>query len=98
MTPSRDMKQLIMFLATLAVTSLVYVTWSLMQVSTWIISHDPIWERMDSEGAGRELAIAEAFHFARFCRILEVEALIGSVFLFLLWRVLLRTSENERVT
>ena len=43
---------------------------------------------MDSEGAQLEHYIAEWFNVAGGCYIPAVEALFGSVFLFLLWRAL----------
>jgi hypothetical protein len=88
MTPSREMKHLIMVLATLAIISLVVVTWALTRVSAWIVFHDPVWAQMDREGAELEHGISEAFLVARSFYIPAVEAIVGVVFLFLLWRAL----------
>ena len=82
------MKQLIMILATLAVVSLVSVTWALTRVSAWIVFHDHVWAEMDKEGARIEHEIAESFLIARSVYIPAVEAVVGLVFLFLLWRAL----------
>lgn len=80
------MNHLIMFLAALAVSSLVGVTWALARVSAWIVSHDEVWGKMDNEGAELEHYIAEAFHAER--HLPTIEAIVGGVFLFLLWRAL----------
>ena len=88
MNTSRDTKQIIMVLATLAVSALVAVTWALTRVSAWIVFHDEVWAQMDKEGAGLEHSIAESFLVARNFYIPEVEAVLGVVFLFLLWRAL----------
>ena len=88
MKTSRDMKLLIMLLASAAVISLVAVTWSLTRVSAWVVFHDPVWDQMDKEGAGLEHGIAEAFLVARDFYIPAIEAVVGVVFLVLLWRAL----------
>ena len=85
---SLDMKQNIMVLATLCVVSLVCVTWALTRVSSWIVFHDHVWGEMDAGGAKLEHSIAEWFHVARGLYIPAVEAVVGGVFLFLLWRTL----------
>ena len=77
-----------MILAAFAVGSLVVVTWALTRVSAWIVSHDAVWGQMDKEGAELEHGIAEAFFVARDFYIPAVEAIVGVVFLFLLWRAL----------
>jgi hypothetical protein len=82
------MKLLIMLLATLAVSCLVVVTWALTRVSAWIVFHDPVWGQMDKEGASVEHGIAEAFLVARDLYIPMVEAVVGLLFLVLLWRAL----------
>ncbi|MES2658306.1 MAG: hypothetical protein V4689_06790 [Verrucomicrobiota bacterium] len=82
----RDMNCIVMFLATLAVSSLVVVTWALTRISSWIVPHDEVWGKMDREGAELEHYIAEAFHAAR--QLPTIEAIVGVVFLFLLWRAL----------
>ena len=81
-----SMNHLIMFLATLAVSSLVVVTWALTRVSAWIVGHDEVWGKMDHEGATLEHYIAEAFLSER--HLPTIEAIVGGVFLFLLWRAL----------
>jgi len=82
------MKPLIMVIATLAMTSLVAVTWALTRVSAWIVFHDPVWGQMDREGARVEHGVAEAFLVARDFYIPAVEAVLGVIFLILLWRAL----------
>ena len=77
-----------MLLAALAVCSLVLVTWALTRVSAWIVFHDPVWDKMDSEGAVTEHMIAELFLVARNFHLPAIEAVIGCVFLFMLWRIL----------
>jgi hypothetical protein len=84
----RNMKPVIMVLAAVATSSLVYVTWALTRVSAWIVFHDPVWGQMDAEGARLEHEIAETFLVVRDLHIPEMEAVIGAVFLFLLWRAL----------
>ena len=92
------MKQGIMTLATLAVTTLVVVTWALTRVSSWIVFHDRVWGQMDSEGAMLEHHIAEMFHVARGLYIPAVEVVVGIVFLFRLWRALSAGQTNQLVT
>ena len=82
------MKLLIMLLALAAVISLVAVTYSLTRVSAWIVFHDPVWGQMDKEGADFEHAVAEVFLAARDFYIPAIEAVVGVVFLILLWRAL----------
>ncbi len=77
-----------MHLATLAVGALVFVTWALTKVSSWIVHHDEVWGKMDKEGAGLEHSIAENFNIAGFLYLPAIEAVIGTVFLALLWRAL----------
>jgi len=77
-----------MVLAAVATSSLVAVTWALTRVSAWIVFHDPVWGQMDAEGARFEHEIAETFLVVRDFHIPELEAVIGAVFLFLLWRAL----------
>lgn len=77
-----------MTLASLAVVSLVAVTWALIRVSAWIVHHDEVWGRMDREGAGREHWIAEWFNVAGALYLPVIEAAVGAVFLFFLWRAL----------
>ena len=89
------MKPLIMQLATLAVGALVFVTWALTRVSTWIVSHDPVWGQMDKEGAVLEHHIAENFHIARFVCLPAIEAVFGIVLLALLWRALPRKMNRK---
>ena len=50
--------------------------------------HDPVWDKMDREGAVTEHMIAESFLVARDFYIPAIEAVVGCVFLFLLWRIL----------
>jgi hypothetical protein len=80
------MNHLIMLLASLAVGSLVAVTWALTRVSAWIVGHDEVWGKMDNEGAKLEHYITEAFLSERY--LPTIEAIVGGVFLFLLWRAL----------
>jgi hypothetical protein len=89
------MKYLIMLLASVAVISLVTVTWLLTRVSAWIVGHDPVWDQMDKEGASFEHAVAEAFLVARNLYIPAIEAIIGIVFLVLLWRALPTQPKTE---
>ncbi len=96
MNTSRDMKLLIMLLASLAVISLVGVTYSLTRVSAWIVFHDSVWGQMDHEGADFEHAIAEAFLVAHDLYIPAIEAVVGVVFLVLLWRALPIQPKNDR--
>jgi hypothetical protein len=92
------MKPLIMLLATLAVGSLVAVTWALTRVSAWIVFHDPVWGQMDKEGAELEHGIAEAFLVARDFYIPAFEGIVGLVFLVLLWRELTRQQIQEKLS
>lgn len=88
MNASRDTKNLIMTLAVAAVGSLIGMTWALTRVSAWIVFHDEVWERMDREGARMEHDLAEMFHIAGWLHIVAIEAVVGVIFLVLLWRTL----------
>jgi hypothetical protein len=82
------MKSLMMLAAAFVVTSLVAVTWALTRISAWVVFHDSVWGQMDKEGAKLEHGIAEAFLVTRDFYIPAVEAVVGLLFLVLLWRVL----------
>ena len=84
------MKHLILLLASVCVVSLIVVTWALTRLSAWIVYHDSVWEKMDAEGARCEHGIAEVFLIAGGLHLPAVEAVVGGVFLLMLWRALSR--------
>lgn len=84
-----------MLLATLLIITLVTITWALTRVSAWIVLHDPVWNRMDKEGANVEHLIAEAFMAARNMYLPAFTAAIGFIFLVLLWRKLSDQSKKN---
>jgi hypothetical protein len=75
-----------MSLATLAINSLIFVSWAMMRVSAWVVYHDEVWAQMDREGAMFEHYLAEAFLQADF--LITLEVICGAGFLGLLWYVL----------
>ena len=59
--PRSQKKVVVMLLATIAVVSLLFVTWAMSRVSAWIVYHDAVWMQMEQEGAGLEHLLAEGF-------------------------------------
>ena len=84
----RDIKQTIMWLAAIAVISLVLVTWALGRLGTWITVQSSILSQMEKEGADLETDIAGMADGAHRAYLPIVEAVVGIFFLYLLWRLL----------
>jgi hypothetical protein len=86
MRNSKDARINLFILAAVCVAALLYTTHQMCRLSSWIVYHDHVWGEMDSNGHGSEHYAAEAFHQFRFWRGPIIEAIVGLVFLVLLWR------------
>lgn len=84
---SRELRIITFGLAAFAVVCLIGLTHETMRLSSWIVGHDHVWGEMDRVGAGHEHSFAEGMHSFRGIGFLYVEAVVGIVFLALLWRI-----------
>ena len=82
----KDARINLFILAAVCVAALLYTTHQMCRLSSWIVYHDHVWAEMDRTGHGSEHLTAEMFHQFRFHGILIIEAIVGLVFLVLLWR------------
>jgi len=89
-------KHIIISATTLGVICLVALTWALTRICAWIVFHDPVWDKMDREGALTEHMIAEVVLVARDFYVPAIEAVLGCAFLVLLWRFLFLKGAAER--
>lgn len=93
--PRSQKKIVVMILATVAVLSLIFVTWAMSRVSAWIVYHDPVWMQMEKEGAGLEHLLAEAFLAAKDWLFFTIELICCATFLGLLWHTLYRDDGKD---
>lgn len=90
-------KALIFGLATAIVITLLFSTWAMLRLSSWIVSHDAVWIQMNKEGSSLEHLLAEAFFtVGSHGLLLVVESLVGMFFLALLWNSLFRVSGEKK--
>ena len=90
-------KALMFGLASAIVITLLFSTWAMLRVSSWIVSHDAIWIQMNKDGSGLEHLLAEAFFtVGSHGLLLIVESLVGMGFLGLLWNLLFRGSGEKK--
>ena len=87
MNKNRDAHILLFGLAALNVIALLYVSWEMCRLSTWIVHADHVWGEMDRTGHGSEHYAAESFHVVR-GGLVGCESIVGIAFLTLLWRCL----------
>jgi hypothetical protein len=86
--PAHEQKLVLMFLGTLAVASLLFTTWAMVRISSWIVFHDSVEYQITSKVDG---FLVEAFFFCRDGSwLLILEFICGVFFLGLLWRRLYR--------
>ena len=81
----KDFRIFLFGLAALNVIALLYVTWEMGRLSSWIVYSDHVWGEMDRTGHRAEHYAAEAFHSVR-GGILVIESIAGIAFLTMLWR------------
>ena len=75
----------IMLLATLAVVSLVFVTWTAVALSTWIVGHSGVEDLLEQDGKHTLLFLKDAFWFLGW-KLLLAEIIAGIAFLWILWQ------------
>ena len=75
----------IMLLATLAVVALVFVTWTAVAFSTWIVGHSGVEDLLARDGKQMLLFLKDSFWFLG-RGLLLAEVVVGIMFLWLLWR------------
>jgi hypothetical protein len=75
----------IMFLAMLAIASLVFVSWVAVAFSTWIVGHSGVEDLLARDGKHTLLFLKDAFWFLG-RGLLLAEIIAGIVLLWLLWR------------
>ena len=80
----------IMSLATLAVGSLIFVTWAMTTISTWMVRQSIDDKFMQLDGISTEMFLMDAFWYFGRSVILPAESVVGILFLWLLWRRLYR--------
>jgi hypothetical protein len=74
-----------MLLATLAVVSLVFVTWATVAFSTWIVGRSGVEDLLARDGKHTWLFLKDSFWYLG-RGLLLAEIIAGTVFLWLLWR------------
>jgi hypothetical protein len=84
---------ILMFLGTFAVVSLMFTTWAMVRISSWIVSHDSVEYQITSK---TDDFLVEAFFICRDGSwLLILEFVCGCVFLALLWHTLYRSNKKE---
>ena len=90
--PSHERKMILMFLGTLAVVSLMFTTWAMVRISSWIVFHDSVEYQITSKIDG---FLVEAFFFGNDGWLVITEGVCGIAFLGLLWHTLYRSEKKE---
>jgi hypothetical protein len=80
-------KGITFLLANLCVAALLGVTWELGRLSRWVVPNDRVWGEMANAGYVQEHYVLEAI-FPVFPGVVWFEAIVGSVFLIMLYRAL----------
>src|SRR4029434_4641014 len=83
---SKDPRITLFVLALLCVAALIYTSQQMCRLSSWIVHHDHVWAEIDRTGHASLHYTAEAFHQRRSFGGVIIQAIVGLVFLFLLWR------------
>jgi hypothetical protein len=90
---TRDTRIAIFVLAVCGLAGLLNFTWMLGQISRAIVGQDEVWGLMDQRGLHAEHSAMEMFNVARLF-ILPLEAILGVVFLGMLWSALFRPTKS----
>jgi hypothetical protein len=85
----KDIDILIMSLATLAIASLVSVTWAAIDFSNWIVGHSGVEDLLKRDGKHTLVFFKDLFWFLG-GGLLLAEIIAGVIFLWLLWRRIYR--------
>ena len=86
-----ERKMILMFLGTLAVVSLMFTTWAMVRISSWIVFHDPVESQITSRIDG---VLVEAFFIGHGGCLVITEGICGMAFLGLLWHTLYRSEKK----
>jgi hypothetical protein len=78
-----------MVLATFAAVSLLFTTWAMVRISSWIVSHGSVEYQITNR---TDDFLVEAFFFCGNW-LLVLEFVCGSLFLALLWNTLYRSDK-----
>jgi len=81
-----------MFLGTFATFSLMFTTWAMVRISSWIVFHDSVEYQITDRIDG---FLVEAFFIGHGGSILIAEGICGVVFLGLLWHTLYGLAKEE---
>ena len=94
---SRAARIVVFGLAAFCAASLIWVSFELCSISSWIVYNDHIWAEMDRTGHRREHIVAEAFHSVR-RELVIVEGVVAVIFLLSLWMCLFSPAGREEDT
>ena len=84
---------ILMFLATLAVVALVFVTWAAIGFSIWIVGHSGVEDLLARDGKHTLLFLKDTF-WSLGRGLLLAEIIGGIVFLWLLWQKIYRAGQS----
>jgi hypothetical protein len=94
--PAHQQKLALMFLGTFAVVSLMFTSWAMIRLSSWVVFHDSAGSQMTQEHDAIDSFLAEAFFLCRDGSwLLVLEFVCGVFFLGLLWRRLYRPDSHD---
>jgi hypothetical protein len=86
--PANEQKAILMFLGSLSVVSLMFTSWAMIRISTWIVGHDSVEYQLGK----LDDFLVEAFFICRDGAWLFIlEFFCGVFFLGLLWHRLYRS-------
>jgi hypothetical protein len=84
---NKEVRVIVFCLAAFCAISLMWVSFEMCSISSFVVYHDSVQAEMYRSGYEREHLVAEAFHAAG-KRLVAVEGAVAIVFLILLWRSL----------
>jgi hypothetical protein len=90
------MTRVVLFVtSTVAWAILVYLTSFVTKLASWVVYNDPVWSKMDADGLKREHMLCEILHAVKEFPFTIVVAVVGLVFLGLLFRILFRSKSPQ---
>jgi len=88
--PANEQKAILMLFGSLAVVSLMFTTWAMIRISTWIVGYDSVYYHLNKVDS----FLVDAFFQCRAgAWILVLEFICGAFFLGLLWHRLYRSEK-----
>jgi len=90
--PIHERKMILMCLGTMAVASLMFTTWAMVRISSWIVLHDSVEYQITSRIDG---FLVDAFFIGRGGCFVIIEGICGIAFLGLLWHTLYRSEKKQ---